>query len=92
MLFAMEWFAAPWHPLAYGVLLFVGALGLVACISPSYFSALARRSDRWVDTNSALQKRDARVDVDAFVLPFARPLGVAVVAAVAFLAWFVTRL
>jgi len=76
------WMAGVWASL--GALAFVG---LLAIVSPSKFSALSSRGSRWVDTSKVLAQLDRRVDVDQYILPYARFLGVAVLASVAFLGW-----
>ncbi len=91
MLFAEGSSAGLAMPLLWVALAVVGFLGLLAAAWPQKFSSLATRSGRWVDTNAALQKLDQRFDVDAYVLPYARLLGFAVVASVAFLGWLLTR-
>jgi len=91
MLFAEGLSAGLAMPLLLAVLAVVGLVGLVAAVWPQMFSSLATRGGHWVDTNAALQKLDQRFDVDAYVLPYARPLGFAVLASVAFLAWFLMR-
>jgi hypothetical protein len=61
------------------------ALGLLAVISPTRFSALASRSGQWVDSEKYLRVLDKRIDVDQYVLPYSRWLGVAVLFAVGLL-------
>ena len=60
----------------------VGLIGLVAVLSPRCFSALAVRSNHWVDTAKLLACLDRPIDIDRHVLPFSRALGIAVIAAV----------
>jgi hypothetical protein len=64
----------------------LAAVGLLAVISPARFSALASRSGHWVDTEKYLRVLDKRIDVDQYVLPYSRWLGVAVLLAVCLLA------
>ena len=64
----------------------VGTIGLIALISPRLFFALAKRSSQWVDTDQALKSLDRRIDIDGYVLPYSRYLGLAVLAAVVILA------
>ena len=66
-------------PVAWSVLGAVALIGLVAVCSPRRFSALAARGSQWVDTNKLLQHLDRRIDVDHYVLPFSRWLGIAVI-------------
>ena len=75
----------------FGSLLLVGLIGMIAILSPQWFATLATRSGRWVDTKKALEVLDKRVDIDHYVLPFSRLLGVAVVASVAVLCWVLVR-
>lgn len=75
--------------LAIGLLTSVGFL---AIISPKRFAALSTRGNRWIDTEKLLQPLDARIDVDRYVLPFSRLLGVAVLASVAMLAALFTKI
>ena len=74
-----------------GSLALVGIVGMIAILSPQRFAKLATRSGRWVDTKKALEVFDTRVDIDHYVLPFSRLLGVAVVASVAILCWVLVR-
>jgi hypothetical protein len=80
-----------WDSLLWVILGIVGAVGLLAILSPRRFSALATRSGQWVDTNKVLAQLDKRVDIDAYVLPFSRVLGVAVLAAVVLFGYLITR-
>jgi hypothetical protein len=64
----------------------LGAIGLLAVISPTWFRVLASRSGHWVDTEKYLRLLDKRIDVDQYVLPYSRWLGVAVLAAIGLLA------
>jgi len=69
--------------LAIGLL---SSVGLLAIASPKRFASLSTRGNRWIDTEKLLQPLDARIDVDRYVLPFSRLLGIAVLASVAMLA------
>ena len=60
----------------------IGAIGVLAVISPKRFESLAKGGSHWVDTNKLFLKLDKRVDVDRHVLPFSRWLGAAVIASV----------
>lgn len=82
---------ARWIPLAWTVLAFVGFLGLLALLSPRWFSAVAMRGGHWVDTERVLNKLNTRIDIDAHILPHSRVLGGAVVAAVGLLGWMLYR-
>jgi hypothetical protein len=68
------------------------SVGLLAIVSPKRFAALSTRGNRWIDTEKLLQPLDARIDVDRYVLPFSRLLGVAVLASVAMLAALFAKL
>ncbi|MBX3414437.1 MAG: hypothetical protein KF708_17255 [Pirellulales bacterium] len=81
-----------WEPIALGLLAFAGALGLLAVVSPRLFQKLAGQTDRWVDSSRALECLDRRVDIDAYILPRSRLLGVAVLASVAVLSYLVVTL
>ena len=69
----------------------VGALGLLAMLSPGRFSAISARGSHWVDTNRLLAQLDKRIEVDHYILPHARLLGLAVVVSAAILAWTFAR-
>ncbi|HZZ28265.1 MAG TPA: hypothetical protein VFE46_09720 [Pirellulales bacterium] len=69
----------------------IGMLGLIAVISPAFFAKVATRSARWVDTRKFTDALDKRIDIDRYVLPFSRLLGVAVLLAVAVLAYVMLR-
>jgi|GEM_PF-4789450 len=81
-----------WGPVAWVGLGALSAVGLLALLSPRGFSALAARGSTWIDTNQLLSKLDTRVDVDHYVLPFSRLLGVAVLASVGALAYLFQQL
>jgi hypothetical protein len=83
--------AIHWQPVAWVVLGIAGALGLLAVVSPRRFSSVAVRSGQWVDSNKVLSTLDKRVDIDAYVLPFSRALGVAILAAVALAGWVISQ-
>jgi hypothetical protein len=72
----------PLGPVVWPVLVLIGCVGLLALISPRRFRVLTQGSSRWVDTQKVLSTLDTRVNVDHFVLPFARALGLAVIVAV----------
>jgi hypothetical protein len=80
--------AVPPHlqPMIWIGLGMLAAVGLLAVISPSRFTALASRSGHWVDSEKYLRVLDKRIDVDKYVLPYSRWLGVAVLMAVGLLA------
>jgi hypothetical protein len=80
-----------WSPGMWALLSVVGGIGLLAIISPSSFSALTTRSNLWIDTNKLVAALDKRVDVDRYILPFSRALGLAVVLAVAVIAILFSR-
>ncbi len=69
----------------------IGVVGLVAVLSPARFNALATRGAFWVDTSKLTVAIDKRFDIDRFILPFSRILGVAVLAAVGVLAYVMVR-
>ena len=69
----------------------VGCGGLLALVSPSLFAVVAKRSSRWVESDKVLAHLDKRIDIDSYVLPYSRVLGIAVLLAVALLAWLLTR-
>ncbi len=75
----------------WGMLGLIALVGLVALVSPRVFRTLAVRSNQWVDTDRVLACLDRRVDIDHHVLPFARPLGFAVLTAVAVIALVYAR-
>ncbi len=81
----------PGEAFVWIVLGFFGALGLLALVSPRRFSSVATRGGQWVDTNKVLEQLDKWVDIDAYVLPFSRLLGVAVLAAVALIAYLIVE-
>ena len=82
---------APKQAVLCGTLGVLGLIGIIAIISPSAFQKLATRSGRWVDTNKIVQVLDKRVDIDHYVLPFSRLLGVAVIISVAVLLFVVMK-
>jgi hypothetical protein len=81
-----------WEPIAFVLLGLAGLAGLLAVVSPRTFQKLAGQSGRWVDSSRALECLDRKVDIDAYVLPRSRLLGVAVLVSVAVLAYLVVRI
>jgi len=73
-------------PVVWTTLGIISALGMLAIVSPSRFTALTTRSSTWVDTDKFLTALDKRIDIDKYVLPFSRTLGVSVVLAAAIIA------
>jgi hypothetical protein len=82
---------APKQAILWGTLGLLGLIGAIAVVSPTVFAKLATRSGRWVDTNKIVQVLDKRVDIDHYVLPFSRLLGVAVIASVAVLVFVLLK-
>ena len=74
-------------PFVWTLLGIFSTIGLVAVVGPRYFSSLTNRSSTWVDTNKLLATLDTRVDIDKYVLPFSRVLGVSVLVAVGIIAF-----
>jgi ribose/xylose/arabinose/galactoside ABC-type transport system permease subunit len=74
-------------PFVWTLLGIFSGIGLVAVISPRCFSTITNQSSTWVDTNKLLSTLDKRVDIDKYVLPFSRVLGVSVLVAVAIIAF-----
>src|SRR3954463_14689103 len=70
---------APKQAILWGTLGVLGLIGVIAICSPRRFAKLANGSGRWVDTKKMLEVLDKRVDIDHYVLPFSRLLGVAVI-------------
>ena len=67
------------------------SVGILAVVSPKRFSALSARGGQWIDTNKLLATLDKRVDVDRYVLPFSRWLGLAVLVAAALISMLYVR-
>ena len=82
---------ANWAPLVWSTLGVIGALGLLAVLSPTRFSALSNRGSQWVDTSKVLTALDKRIDVDQLVLPYSRILGAAVLMSVAVIGFLFER-
>lgn len=74
-------------PVVWTLLGICAAAGLLAVVSPKKFHALTNHSNTWVDSNKFLETLDKRVDIDKYVLPFSRVLGVSVLIAVGVLAY-----
>jgi hypothetical protein len=74
-------------PVVWTLLGICSVVAVVAIVSPRSFSILTNHSSTWVDTNKLLSALDHRVDIDKYVLPFSRILGVSVLVAVAILAF-----
>jgi hypothetical protein len=79
------------HTWIWALLGLFGAFGLTAVLSPRFFTVVATKSSTWIDVNKALAKLDKQVDIDRYVLPHSRLLGVAVITAVALFGVFLVR-
>jgi hypothetical protein len=77
------------NTLVWGCLGLIGLLGMVAVVRPRLFHVISRRSNQWIDTSKALAPLDKQFDIDRYVLPYSRLMGMAVLIAVAILAWIV---
>jgi len=84
-------FGIPSESLTWFLLGVIGAVGILAMLSPKRFSMLASRGGQWVDSSKLLAQLDKRVDIDAYVLPYSRLLGVAVLAATALIGYLVVK-
>lgn len=89
LLFAVQ---IAWEPIAFTLLGLAGLLGLLAVVSPRLFQKVAGQSGRWIDSSRALEYLDRKVDIDAYILPRSRLLGVAVLVSVAVLAYLIASL
>ena len=74
------------EPAMWAFLATVGLAGLIALVSPRWFTQLSARSNQWVDTSRALAWLDKRIDVDPFLAPYTRWLGGAALVSVSALA------
>jgi hypothetical protein len=74
------------QPVFWVTMGFLAAIGLLAIVSPATFTALSSTSNRWVDSEKYLKLLDKRIEIDQYVLPYSRWLGVAVILSVALLA------
>ncbi len=81
----------PWKPIAWIGLLLAGSAGLLMVLSPRRFARVAAWCNLWVDTDPLFKKLDYRVEIDAYVLRYARLFGVLVVAASLVLVYFPLR-
>ncbi len=75
------------HAILWATLVVLIGVSLIAIVSPRRFAMLATRSGRWVDTNKIVEVFDKRIDIDQYVLPFSRLLGIAVLASLAVLSY-----
>jgi hypothetical protein len=83
--------AVNWEPAAWVILGIAGAFGLLATISPRRFTAVATRGGQWIDSSKVLAPLDKQFNIDSYVLPFSRVLGVAVLAAVVLAGYIINR-
>lgn len=74
-------------PLIWGFISVFAVCGLIAIASPKSFTLLSRCSNQWVDTSKLAAVLDKRIDIDRYVLPFSRALGVAVILALVLVSW-----
>ena len=69
-----------------------GSIGLTALLCPQTFGRIATCGGRWIDSKPILEALDKRYDIDRFVLPHSRLLGVALMIAVGVLAFVLSRI
>jgi hypothetical protein len=79
------------HAVIWSTLGVLGVVGMIAVVSPPRFAKLAAWGGRWIDSNKILQVFDKRIDIDHYVMPFSRLLGLAVLLAVVVLAYVLGR-
>jgi hypothetical protein len=79
-----------WHTLLFASLGLCGVTGLLALVSPRLFTTVASSSSRWINSRRFFEYFDRQFNVDQFVLPHSRLLGVLVLASVAVL-WYAFR-
>jgi hypothetical protein len=79
------------HIWLWSFLALISVVGVLAVVSPRYFTALARGSSRWVDSSKFLAPLDKQVHIDAYFLPHSRLLGASVLGAVIVLAMLLIR-
>ena len=77
------------EPVIWFLLAAVGAIGVLAIVSPRLFGAISTQGGKWIDSSKFFAIFDKRIDVDGPVLRHSRVLGVAVVASVLFLGYTV---
>jgi hypothetical protein len=82
---------APKQAILWGTLGLLGFVGLIAIVSTARFAKLARGGGRWIDINKFVAILDKRVDIDHYVLPFSRLLGVAVILSVGVLVFVLLK-
>ncbi len=75
----------------YTLLAVFGVIGLTALLSPQTFGRIATCGGRWIDSRPILEALDKRYDIDRFVLPHSRLLGVALIIAVGVLAFVLSH-
>lgn len=76
----IEWVVWP-------VLAVVLTLGLIAIVSPRRFASVSRGGGRWIDTSRLVEQMDRRIDLDHLAIRHSRLFGLAIVTAVAVLAY-----
>ena len=76
--------ATIWRPVLLTLLVFTAICGLIAVLSPRWFSRLASLGSQWVDSQRYVRWLDARIDIDHVVLRHARAFGICVLAALFF--------
>ena len=64
-----------------------GLMGLLALLSPRWFSRIATYTGQWIDSAKALAAFDKRVDIDQYALRHSRILGTLVVVSVSLLGY-----
>lgn len=76
--------------IAYVILTFAGAAGILALVAPDRFKRFADVMNCWVDAEKSLAVMNKRFDVDNYVLRYTRIFGALVTSACLFSAirWF----
>ncbi len=81
-------FNSHWEPLFWFALGVCGAVGIVAVLHPRRIAALAMREHQWVETAKSGAGIEQSASSGAYALPLCRLFGLAVLAAVAAVAYF----
>jgi hypothetical protein len=91
MQFLLAAFDSRWEPIVWFTLGVLGAVGVLAVLNPRRIAALAMRGESLAETARANSGASQPADGGFYTLALCRAFGVALLAGVVAIAWFVAQ-